>query len=177
MNAPDSRAASSRFPEGAILLLRTSPWPSLLQPLFPHLGASAGENGRLDSAGWAAHPGHSPETVERGSWVSDRSHPDCLCPGLSTGALLDPLQHESTLQTLAEHLGCMGHSVCHVSGSRAAGGSGKGVRHCPCLAVCISTLQCGQLADVFSASCDSGHCGTCHNKSCQFTKYSPCVQH
>lgn len=120
---------------------RALPCPSLPQPLSPHLGASTAGNGRLGSAGWAAHPGHSPETVERGGGVSDRSHQLPSAQDSPLGLCWPPpspftIHHKSTLQTLAEHWGCKGHSVCHANGSWAAGGGGKGVRHCPCLAAC-----------------------------------------
>lgn len=53
----------------------------LSQPLFPHLGAIEGESSHLDWAKWAAHPGHSLETIGRDSWMSGRSpvslYPEC----------------------------------------------------------------------------------------------------
>lgn len=147
------------FPKGAILLPRISSCPSPPQPIFPHLGASAGGNSHLDSAGWAAHPGHSPGTVGRGSWVRGRAPPISLCQGRSVGVWPDPSSTESTLQTLAEPLSCMGH--CRVgAGSREEVGREQGTAPAWLHALPCASMAGGRMYSQLSALVDTLGCAT-----------------
>lgn len=167
MNSPDPECARGRVPRGCHFCdpEQASSPASLLQPLSPHLGASAGENSRLDSAGRAAHPGHSPETAVRGSWVSGRSHPDRpLFAALRRGFRWTPAQWGATLQTQAKHLGGTGPCVGHAGGSWVAEGDEQEVQHRPGLAAGTYTLLRGRQADMSLDNCHRRQPGVCHCK-------------